>query len=114
MKRKAPGCIAGLVILLAAHLSSPTAAQDSIDGVTGFPRNPVHVAAWPGGKKVAVSFALFVEAFGFGQGPVFRPDGRRDWRQARRMVEPKRLFQWRHDAGHGRRRRHLHPRPNGF
>ena len=35
---------------------------------------PVHVAAWPGGKKVAVSFALFVEEFGFGQGPVFRPD----------------------------------------
>jgi peptidoglycan/xylan/chitin deacetylase (PgdA/CDA1 family) len=74
MKRKASGCIAGLVILLAAHLSSPTAAQDAIDEVTGFPRNPVHVAAWPGGKKVAVSFALFVETFGFGQGPVFRPD----------------------------------------
>ena len=35
---------------------------------------PIHVAAWPAGKKVAVSFALFVEEFGFGQGPVFRPD----------------------------------------
>ena len=44
------------------------------DRVTGFPRDPVHVAAWPGGRKVAVSFALFVEEFGFGQGPVFRPD----------------------------------------
>jgi peptidoglycan/xylan/chitin deacetylase (PgdA/CDA1 family) len=32
------------------------------------------VAAWPSGKKVAVSFALFVEVFGFGQGPVLRPD----------------------------------------
>ena len=42
--------------------------------VTGFPREPVHVAAWPAGRKVAVSFALFVEEFGFGQGPVFRPD----------------------------------------
>jgi peptidoglycan/xylan/chitin deacetylase (PgdA/CDA1 family) len=42
--------------------------------VTGFPREPVHLAAWSGGKKVAVSFALFFEAFGFGQGPVFRPD----------------------------------------
>ena len=49
-------------------------AQDSIDPVTGFAREPVHVAAWPGGKKVAVSFALFVEEFGLGQGPVFRPD----------------------------------------
>lgn len=32
------------------------------------------VASWPAAKKVAVSFALFVETFGFGQGPVFRPD----------------------------------------
>jgi len=74
MKRKASGCIAGLMILLAAHLASPAAAQDTVDGVTGFPRRPLHVSAWPGGKKVAVSFALFVEAFGFGQGPVIRPD----------------------------------------
>jgi peptidoglycan/xylan/chitin deacetylase (PgdA/CDA1 family) len=54
--------------------SSTISAQDSTDRVTGFAREPVHVAAWPGGKKVAVSFALFVEEFGFGQGPVFRPD----------------------------------------
>jgi hypothetical protein len=74
MKRRASGCIAGVVILLAAHLFLPAEAQDTIDAVTGFPRQPLHVAAWPGGKKVAVSFALFVEAFGFGQGPVFRPD----------------------------------------
>ncbi len=32
------------------------------------------VAQWPAGKKVAVSFVLFVEEFGFGQGPVIRPD----------------------------------------
>jgi allantoinase len=74
MKRAASGCVAGLVMMLAAQLASPVAAQDAIDGVTGFPRQLLHVAAWPGGKKVAVSFALFVEAFGFGQGPVFRPD----------------------------------------
>src|SRR6516165_10083636 len=74
MKRKASGCFAALVILSTGHLLSPAAAQDTIDAVTGFQRNPAHVAAWPGGKKVAVSFALFVEAFGFGQGPVFRPD----------------------------------------
>jgi peptidoglycan/xylan/chitin deacetylase (PgdA/CDA1 family) len=49
-------------------------AQDATDRVTGFAREPVHVAAWPAGRKVAVSFVLFVEEFGFGQGPVFRPD----------------------------------------
>src|SRR5215469_13575286 len=74
MKPKASGRIAGLVILLAAHVPSPATAQDAIDVVTGFPRQPLYVAAWPGGKKVAISFALFVETFGFGQGPVFRPD----------------------------------------
>jgi allantoinase len=60
--------------LLAAMLPAASVAQESIDRVTGFAREPVHVAAWPSGKKVAVSFALFVEEFGFGQGPVFRPD----------------------------------------
>jgi peptidoglycan/xylan/chitin deacetylase (PgdA/CDA1 family) len=76
MTRKAwePGFVAGLVLLLAVHLPAATLAQDETDWVTGFPRDPVHVAAWPAGKKVAVSFTLFVEEFGFGQGPVFRPD----------------------------------------
>jgi hypothetical protein len=60
----------------AVALSLPAAlfAQDGRDWITKFPRTDVHVAAWPGGKKVAVSFALFVEEFGFGQGPVYRPD----------------------------------------
>jgi peptidoglycan/xylan/chitin deacetylase (PgdA/CDA1 family) len=49
-------------------------AQDGVDWITKFPRTGIHVAAWPGGKRVAVSFALFVEEFGFGQGPVYRPD----------------------------------------
>src|ERR1700675_2134162 len=69
-----PGCVAGLGLLLAVNLPSATIAQDGIDRVTGFARDPVHVATWPAGRKVAVSFALFVEEFGFGQGPVFRPD----------------------------------------
>src|SRR5262249_24900333 len=47
---------------------------EATDPVTGFARDLIHVAAWPGGKKVAVSFALFVEEFGFGQGPIYRPD----------------------------------------
>jgi allantoinase len=70
-----PGFIAGLALLFAGHVISVVAlAQDGTDWVTRFPREPAHVSAWPGGKKVAVSFALFVEVFGFGQGPVFRPD----------------------------------------
>jgi hypothetical protein len=69
------GLIAGLVLLAAGHVLSRVAlAQDGTDWVTKFPRDTVQVSTWPGGKKVAVSFSLFVEVFGFGQGPVFRPD----------------------------------------
>ena len=68
------GFPAGMVLVLAIHVPCAAFAQDGIDRVTGFARDPVHVAAWPAGRKVAVSFALFVEEFGFGQGPVFRPD----------------------------------------
>src|SRR5215470_686478 len=60
--------------LFTAHVPCASLAQDAADWVTAFPRVPVHVAAWPAGRKVAVSFALFVEEFGFGQGPVLRPD----------------------------------------
>ena len=60
--------------LLVARFPSTALAQDGADWITAFPREPVHVAAWPAGRKVAVSFALFVEEFGFGQGPVLRPD----------------------------------------
>ncbi len=67
------GSIAALVLLL-ADLPSGILAQDRTDPVTGLPRDPIHVVAWPAGKKVAVIFALFVEEFGFGQGPVLRPD----------------------------------------
>src|SRR6202140_5283681 len=67
------GLLAGMA-LVRAPLPSATLAQDGIDRVTGFARDPVHVTAWPAGRKVAVSFVLFVEEFGFGQGPVFRPD----------------------------------------
>src|SRR5262249_5867233 len=60
--------------LLTLHYPSAIFGQESADWVTAFPRAPVHVAAWPGGRKVAGSFSLFVEEFGFGQGPVLRPD----------------------------------------
>ena len=67
--------IAGLTLLCAVcDGSRAVLAQDGADWITKFPRKEVHVAAWPGGKKVAVSFALFVEVFGFGQGPILRPD----------------------------------------
>ena len=68
--------IAVFAFSLALHGPIGAAAAQSAgpDWVTGFPREPVRVAAWPGGKKVAVSFVLFVEQFGFGQGPVIRPD----------------------------------------
>jgi allantoinase len=65
---------AGILALCAVPLSSVARAQDVAERVTGFARAPLHVAAWPRGRKVAVSFALFVEEFGFGQGPVYRPD----------------------------------------
>ena len=64
--------IAALTLLLGIHvLSGVAVAQDGTDWVTKFPREPVRVAAWPGGKKVAVGFALFVEVFGFGLGRSF-------------------------------------------
>jgi peptidoglycan/xylan/chitin deacetylase (PgdA/CDA1 family) len=66
--------VAATAFLLTVHLPSASLAQDGTDWVTGFPREPMPVAAWPAGRKVAVSFVLFVEEFGFGQGPVFRPD----------------------------------------
>jgi peptidoglycan/xylan/chitin deacetylase (PgdA/CDA1 family) len=72
--RRIPASIAGVALMFAAGLPASGAAQEATDPVTGFAREPIHVAAWPGGKKVAVSFALFVEEFGFGRGPVFRPD----------------------------------------
>jgi peptidoglycan/xylan/chitin deacetylase (PgdA/CDA1 family) len=67
-------CAIAATAVFTLFLPAVLLAQDGIDWITKFPRAPVHVAAWPGGKKVAVSFALFVEEFGFGQGPVYRPD----------------------------------------
>jgi allantoinase len=64
-----------LMLLLA--LLVPIAAarsQTSGDWITGLPRQDIHVKAWPGGKKVAVCFVLYVEVWGHDQGPNFRPD----------------------------------------
>ena len=69
-----PSRVIAAAAAFALFLPAVLLAQDGVDWITKFPRAPVHVAAWPGGKKVAVSCALFVEEFGFGQGPVYRPD----------------------------------------
>jgi allantoinase len=73
-KIRASDLVVGLALFFAAHLAGAALAQETVEAVTGLPREPIHVASWPGGKRVAVSFALFVEEFGFGQGPVLRPD----------------------------------------
>jgi allantoinase len=72
--RRSRACVAGMALLFTVLLPAVASAQPMTDPVTGFVREPVHVAAWPGGKKVAVSFALFVEEFGLGLGPAYRPD----------------------------------------
>jgi peptidoglycan/xylan/chitin deacetylase (PgdA/CDA1 family) len=68
------GYAVALTFVLGIQLPPAASSQERPDPVTGFARSPLHIANWPGGRKVAVSFALFVEEFGFGQGPVFRPD----------------------------------------
>ena len=72
-KNRASDFVAGMALLFAVHFAPrPWRRREATRSRAS--REPVHVAAWPAGKKVAVSFALFVEEFGFGQGPVFRPD----------------------------------------
>jgi len=65
-----------IIPLLFALLVSagPATSQDAKDWITTLPRQPVHVQAWPGGKKVAVCFVLYVEDWGYGHGPNFRSD----------------------------------------
>lgn len=61
-------------LLAAAALAAPAAAQSSPDWITGFQREQMQVKAWPEGRKVAVCFVLYVEVWGRGKGPNFRPD----------------------------------------
>jgi peptidoglycan/xylan/chitin deacetylase (PgdA/CDA1 family) len=62
----------GLTALLAS--SSVCSAQTTKDWITGLSREPIHVAAWPDKKKVAVCFVLYVEVWGHDHGPNFRND----------------------------------------
>src|SRR5258708_19965082 len=74
--RKGFGAAASLLLALIGVLisASPAVSQNTSDWITGLPREPIHVRAWPGKKKVAVCFVLYVEVWGFGHGPNFRPD----------------------------------------
>ncbi len=69
----------GVVVILFAFIvllvcAAPASSENVTDWITGLPREPIRVDSWPGGKKVAVCFVLYVEEWGFGQGPVLRPD----------------------------------------
>ena len=75
--RKGFGVAAGNILLALIGLlipAGPAVTQNTSDWITGLPREPIHVRAWPGEKKVAVCFVLYVEVWGFGRGPNFRPD----------------------------------------
>jgi allantoinase len=61
-----------LALVGLAALAQPAASAE--DWITALPREPIHVDLWPGGKKVAVCFVLYVEVWGYGQGPKFRSD----------------------------------------
>jgi allantoinase len=64
-----------LLALIGLLISAgPALSENASDWITGLPREPIHVQAWPGGKKVAVCFVLYVEVWGFGHGPNFRLD----------------------------------------
>ena len=52
----------------------PAHSADNSDWITAMPREPVRVDAWPGGRKVAVCFVLYVEVWGYGRGPNFCSD----------------------------------------
>jgi allantoinase len=74
--RQGFGLAVNMLFALIGLLSSvtPAVSVNTSDWITGLPREPIHVGAWPGGKKVAVCFIFYVEIWGFGHGPNFRPD----------------------------------------
>jgi allantoinase len=63
-----------LIIVALLASAKPALSENSPDWITGLPRQAIHIDAWPGGKKVAVCFVLYVEIWGYGHGPNFRTD----------------------------------------
>jgi len=74
--RKPFGIAINMLLALVCLLISagPAVSENAGDWITGLPREPIHVAAWPGGRKIAVCFIFYVEIWGFGHGPNFRSD----------------------------------------
>ena len=74
--RKPFGFVINMLLALVCLLISagPAVSENTGDWITGLPREPIHVAAWPGGRKIAVCFIFYVEIWGFGHGPNFRSD----------------------------------------
>lgn len=68
------GGLAGAIFLIASVGPTESYSKNRVDAATGPERAPIHTVHWPDGKKVAVCFAFFVEEFGFGKGPILRPD----------------------------------------
>ena len=64
----------GQLAVLGMIAPLPAVAQTAPDWLTGLPRDDLHVKAWPGGKKVAVIFVLYVEVWGPNHGPNLRDD----------------------------------------
>jgi allantoinase len=70
---KAAAAALALAVALIAP-PRPAFGQDAKDWVTGLPRSAIHVKSWPKGRKVAICFVLYVEVWGYGQGPNLRSD----------------------------------------
>jgi peptidoglycan/xylan/chitin deacetylase (PgdA/CDA1 family) len=63
-----------MVVALATMVLLPAFGQTTRDWITGLPREAMPVKSWPSNKKVAICFVLYVEVWGMGHGPNFRPD----------------------------------------
>jgi peptidoglycan/xylan/chitin deacetylase (PgdA/CDA1 family) len=74
MRAAAAVALSVTAVLCLAVSPASAAGPETPDWVSGLPRQAVHMNAWPGGKKVAVVFVLYVEDWGFGHGPNFRTD----------------------------------------
>ena len=74
-RARAMKTISPLLVVSSLLLASLWAgAEPKPDAATGFLRENLEQKEWKPGKKVAVCFVLYVEVWGFGQGPDFRPD----------------------------------------
>ena len=78
--------LSALVCLLIS--ASPAVSENTGDWMTGLPREPIHVAAWPGGRKIAVCFIFYVEIYGvLDTARIFD----RTWLRESRMSSTKRF-----------------------